>query len=100
MSLQVQQKGEAYSVVTFIKAKYILIEKCLPFCFYVQHSDPINSSKYICLFSGDQRSKVYLSLYTMYYLKLDDKVRLDREQSGNSEPFPVTNFPVYFQNTK
>ena len=47
-----------YSVLTFVKAKYILIEKCLPFCFYVQHSDPINSSKYICLFSGDQRSKI------------------------------------------
>ena len=41
-----------------------------------------------------------ISLYTTYYLKLDDKVRLDREQSGNSEAFPVTNFPVYFLNSE
>ena len=29
-------------------------------------------------------------------VKLGDKERLDSEQLGNSEPFLVTNFPVYF----
>ena len=29
-------------------------------------------------------------------VKLCDKERLDSEQPGNREPFPVTNLPVYF----
>ena len=28
-------------------------------------------------------------------VKLGNKERLDTEQPGNSEPFPVTNLPVY-----
>ena len=33
-------------------------------------------------------------------VKLGDKERLDSEQPGNSEPFPVTNLPVYFVNSE
>ena len=36
----------------------------------------------------------------MYYVKLGDKEWLDSEQPGNSEPFPVTNLPVYFINSE
>ena len=28
-------------------------------------------------------------------VELDDKDRLDSEQPGNSEPFPMTNLPVH-----
>ena len=33
-------------------------------------------------------------------VKLGDKERLDSEQPGNSEPFPVTNMPVYIINSE
>ena len=33
-------------------------------------------------------------------VKLGDKERLDSEQPGNSEQFPVTNMPVYIMNSE
>ena len=33
-------------------------------------------------------------------VKLGFKERLDKEQLGNSEPFPVTNMPVYLINSE
>ena len=33
-------------------------------------------------------------------VKLGFKERLNKEQLGNSEPFPVTNFPVYLINSE
>ena len=32
----------------------------------------------------------------VYTVKLGDKERLDKEQIGFKEPFPVTNLPIYF----
>ena len=42
----------------------------------------------------------YLNTIQSQYItvELGDKERLDSEQPGNSEPFPVTNLPVYFIN--
>ena len=35
-----------------------------------------------------------------YTVKLGFMEQLNKEQVGNSEPFPVTNLPVYLKNSK
>ena len=35
-----------------------------------------------------------------YTVKIGNKERLDKEQLGNSEPFSVTNMPVYLINSE
>ena len=46
-----------------------------------------------------------MGTYQIYYLidstiKLGFKERLNKEQLGNSDPFPITNMPVYIMNSE
>ena len=43
------------------------------------------------------RFRIFIKVGTV---KLGDKERPDSEQPGNSEPFTVTNLPVYFINSE
>ena len=43
-------------------------------------------------------SKTASGTYLGLVLLLGDSELLDSEQTGNSEPFPMTNLPLYFMN--